>query len=566
MPRRSRAQWAKIVAIITLVSLFLIWKDKPATRPQISLHKTPDSADKVVTNKLPSPRGFEPFKVQGFVNTGTVEPEENPCDSLRHTSQLYAEKHRDVEDDIQSIAESLKDHPMIDYSTQDQTLSHKEIVAKTWLRMAQSSAWLKHHGFFLTVTRVAFYTKGVRHWPLISFLRVQVHDADWNELRDYDIHWQGETIRFPRILDIPAPYVLEGAFYGPEDPRIIVEDHPDAEPVIVFNMLHDVEKLHRGMHITRPFSNDTTKLQIVGGDPEQSEKNWMPFVYNEASSAGNAAATGLDASHNKNKWPTHHLHFVYDFKPLRILKCHLLNGWCHWIYQQPEAPDSLRGHRNDRGGVFRGGTNLVATSAKNGVQTFVGFPKSHVRLGCEEAIYRPSMLVLTATSPHQFHIDYMSDSVDFGDQALTATAKSDPCGEGRIMMANSIARWERSAGEDLMTVTYTVDDMTTQTMRIHGVEAFVESMPGRSRLSPSSTSESTAHVGSDLVDVRWSKAGHDVLACSVEAVEDYALRLSEQVNGTDLRKMRVEEEERLRAEEQEAKELKTKLGEAHGID
>lgn len=243
------------------------------------------------------------------------------------------------------------------------------------------------------------------------------------------------------------------------------------------------------------------------------------------------APTGLDTSEN-NEWPTHYLDFVYNFKPLRILKCHLLNGWCDWVYQQ-EAPGFLRGHHNDRGGLFREGTNLVASSdKKNGVQTFVGFAKSNVHLGCEEAFYRSSILVFTAASPNHFHIDYLSGSIEYGHQSLTVTAKSDPCGEGRIMMANSIAKWERSAGEDLMTFTYTVDNVTTQTLRLHGVEAFVDSIPDRSRHGPG-----TSRVGPDLSDRQWSDAGHDVLACSVEAAEDYALLLSESVNGTDVRKV-----------------------------
>lgn len=514
---------------------------QPNERPQISLNKAPGGKDRVASRRV-IPRGFEPLEVHGFVNTG--EPGELPCDSLHHTGELYAEEHRDVSDDIHAIADSLKDHPMVDYSTQDSRLSHKEVVERTWLRMAQSSVWLKRYNVFFTVTRVAFYTKGVRHWPLISFLRAQIHDQDWEELRDYDIDWQGEMIRFPRILDIPAPYVIGDAFFGPEDPRIIIEDHPDAEPVIVFNMLYDTENLCRAMFITRSFSNDTTMLRIAGGKPEQSEKNWMPFVYTEQS-AGNAL-TGLDVFDN-HKWPTHHLHFIYDFKPLRILKCHLLNGWCDWVYQQ-KAPESLTGLPEDRGGVFRGGTNLVPFRAQNGVQTFVGFPKSNVHVGCGEAVYRPSLLVFTATSPNHFHVSYMSDSMEFGNQALSPTAKIDTCGEGRIMMANSIAKWDRSASEDLMTITYTVDDVTTQTLHIHGVEAFVDSIPNRSRLGPS-RSVSTAHVDPDLFDLQWPDLGYHVLACSVEAAEDHAFLLAEEADFADLRTIRLEEEQRLREEE-----------------
>lgn len=428
--------------------------------------------------------------------------------------------------------------------------------------MAQSSVWLERYDVYLTVTRVLFYTKGVRHWPVISFLRGQIHDRNWKELRDYDIHWQGETIRFPRILDIPAPFVVGGGFYGPEDPRVIIEDHPEAEPVIIFNMIADVEKLYRAMWIMRPFSNDTTMLQIAGRGRGQSEKNWMPFMYKEQTTG--LTATGADASHD-NEWPTHYIHFIYQFKPLRVLKCHLLNGWCEFVYQQ-EVPDSLRGHHNDTGGRFRGGTNFVPLSNNNGVQTFVGFPKSNVHLGCETPYYRPSILVFTAASPAHFHIDYMSDSFDFGTAAMTSQAKSDPCGEGRIMMANSIAKWDRALGEDLMTITFTVDDVTTQILRLHGVEAFIDTIPDRSRAGPGQY-EGLSQTGPNLYDLQWSGVGHDILACAVEASMNYTLKESTGVNGTDLRKIRLDKEKKLLEEERKVKELtKLKLEEARVED
>ena len=52
----------------------------------------------------------------------------------------------------------------------------------------------------------------------------------------------------------------------------------------------------------------------------------------------------------------------------------------------------------------------------------------------------------------------------------------------------------------------------------------------------------------DLFDQQWLDAGYNILACSVEAAEDYALLLSATVNGTDLRKLPLEEENRLQEE------------------
>lgn len=208
------------------------------------------------------------------------------------------------------------------------------------------------------------------------------------------------------------------------------------------------------------------------------------------------------------------------------------------MYQQKNF-NSPGADYDDSRGTLRGGTNLVAFNAEDGVQTFVGFPKSNVHLGCNDHFYRPSILVLTAASPNFCRVDYISTSIEFGDQALSPNAKRHPCGEGRITMANSIADWERSAGKDLMTITYTVDDVTMQILRIHGLEVFVNSVLDRSRFGRG-TPKSTARVDLDSADSQWSEAGYNVLSCSVQAAEDYALLSVKDVGGPDLRARHLE--------------------------
>jgi beta-1,2-mannosyltransferase len=120
--------------------------------------------------------------------------------------------------------------------------------------MASSSVWMEQFQVYLTVTRVLFYDKGVRHWPVISFLRGQIHSSDWKEMHNYTIEWQGEKISFPRIFDIPTAYGEGGGFYGPEDPRVIIEQGKfdgiiTPEPVIIFNMLVDTESKRRAMYV-----------------------------------------------------------------------------------------------------------------------------------------------------------------------------------------------------------------------------------------------------------------------------------------------------------------------------
>lgn len=406
--------------------------------------------------------------------------------------------------------------------------------------MAQSSIWLPKFGVYLTITRVLFYTKGVHHWPVMSFLRGQIHDEDWHELRGYVVEWQGETISFPRIFDIPAPYVVGGGFYGPEDPRIIIEeDMPDAEPVIVFNMMADVQRGNRAMYIMRPFSNDTVVMQIAG-HTRGAEKNWMPFFYRP----------------EKTKWPSHYLHFIYDWGPLSVLRCHLLNGWCDFVYTQ-NVPDLLKTEHNVSGTVMRGGTNFIQMTHGT-VNTYVGFPKTHIENNCGGASYRPELLLFTASSPNHFHIDYMSESLEFGDAALTEAAKNDPCGEGRILMANSISRWDRPA--DIMSLTFTVDDVTTQVLRVHGLEKMIAGIPGKSRQPYDSTSAS-------IFDLQWSTAAYDVMSCTLESAKNLTLERTQMVNGSDYRKARLEKEAQLREEERKVKELtRIKLAEAKLAD
>lgn len=446
------------------------------------------------------------------------------CDDIQHQSQIAVQQSFFIDDDIQAIAAELEGHPMINYDGQDDKLSHEEIVSKTWLRMASSSVWMEKFQVYLTVTRVLFYDKGVRHWSIISFLRGQIHNSQWEEQLDYEIEWQGEKITFPRIFDIPTAYSPGGAFYGPEDPRIVIEqgkfgDSNPPEPVIIFNMLVDDESKRRAMYIFRPFTNDTQILNIAGEKPNGAEKNWMPMFL---SKSGEVQRT--------KQWPSHYIHFIYQFKPLRILKCHLLNGYCEFVYTQPEIPEDMTLPLGDPGGSMRGGTNLVPfPSTSSTSQHFVGFPRTHMDNGCKDGFYRPNLMFLTATASGDFHINYMSTSLEFGDAAMNEEALQDPCGAGRILIANSVANWEA----DVMSISFTVDDFTTQVLRLRGVKEYFHGL-----MSLGMGGGNTSTVDYDL---QQSARGKDVLGCAVEVANNYTIERFEAVGGVDLRKQREEE-------------------------
>lgn len=254
---------------------------------------------------------------------------------------------------------------MILYDGQDIHLSREDVVSKTWARMMSSSVWLSTHQVYLTVSRVYFYDKGNRGWPVISFIRGQIYNDAWDELHGYTIEWYGEKLVFLRTFDIPTQYKQGGGFYGPEDPRIIVEDgdfeaSDMPEPVIVFNMLMSDETVRRAMYIFRPFTNHTTVLEILERSPAMSEKNWTPCFMQH------------DDQRKRRRRPANFLHFIYSFNPLTIIQCELYSGWCHIVYEHPEISVEHHSIETAFGTVVRRGTNLVSfTTHKTGITNLV---------------------------------------------------------------------------------------------------------------------------------------------------------------------------------------------------
>lgn len=458
---------------------------------------------------------YEPLNITGFVNDG--RPGQRRCDELRRDDKLSVQKSWFLEDDLLHIARLMNGHPMIDYSTQDQSLTFEEMVSQTWTRLSGSSVWLEKHQVFLTVTRVIFYAEGEKSWPIISLLRGQVYNSDWKELKDHTLTWKGRGIVFPTIFPISYPYMEKHRFFGPEDPRVLIEDGiDDPEPVIVFNMIYDTQTWTRAMHVFRPFTDILTILTIKrDAERAEVEKNWAPFFFDDSETIAQAA----------EKTPSEYLHFIYRFNPLVILKCKLTDGFCDVVYEQDTESYALGSHDDDDGRMT-GGTNLVPLLMKSklGASLFLGFPRSHVEVGCNgKSIYRPALMVLSA---HQksFHIDYVSDSIDFGSAAMSEEAFIDPCHEGQILIANSIAQWDRSHGEDIMTVSFSVGDSTVQVLRVRGLLAFIE----RLYLAHESPIDLTGQSQVGEFN-RWSDAANHVLGCSIEAAANYSTALY--VNG-----------------------------------
>jgi hypothetical protein len=170
-------------------------------------------------------------------------------------------------------------------------------------------------------------------------------------------------------------------------------------------------------------------------------------------------------------------------------------------------------------------------------------------MGCRDAaMYRPELMVMTAHGS-EFHLNYMSEPIDFGGAAMSLEAAADPCGDGRILIANSIARWDRSWGQDLMTLAFSVADTTVQILRLQGIARYIEKMPHlNSRLQNDMSQD-----GKVIWNLRWSAVGMDVLTCSVEVAYNYSRLIAEPMQGLPRAKL---DEEMQKTKEQSLDDIK----------
>lgn len=494
-------------ALVFLLTVTILWsRTSQARRPYLSI---------APPNDVYLRRGiFHTHSLSGFVNIGSSNKPH--CDDLRYAGQLHFQQSIHLSDDFMEIAKILNDHPMVNYSGQKQEWSFEEMVNRTWIKPSGSSVWLPKHNVFLAVTRVSFYTRGIPWWPVISFLRGQIYDEDWLEIKNYTINWQGTETTFPTIFEIPAPYEQGGSFYGPEDPRIIIEEGiDDAEPVVIYNLLSDLKEKCRTMHVWLPFSKFSTMLSINGQqDRPHAEKNWAPFFY--------------DLEPSDQRLPNQYLHFVYNLKPLKILKCHLRQGLCDFVYNQTVS------HEQDAKYQIRmsGGTNFfqIPVDSTVGTRAYVGFPRTHCGFCGAGAMYRPELMVLVASNGSHFYIGYLSQEIDFGSAVLTPQARIDPCGDGRILIVNSIARWDRDNRQDIMTLLLSVADSTVQMLRVHGVLAYVN---GLIHLNNSQMFGVERGTGAELNEQR-SNIEINVFGCSVEGVQKNSIEVAKAVHGKEL--------------------------------
>lgn len=513
------------------------------------------------------------------------------CPSLGHAAELGVQESFFLHDNFLEIAGELDSHPMIDYVPAlakfgDGAFSLSKMLAASWDRLATACVWMPDHGVHLCVSRIIFHPGGRKDRCRISFLRGQIYSENWIHLDRYRLKWKDQEIVFPKVFDTDTEFKIGGGLYGPEDARIIIEEGvDDAEPVVVFNMITSHSDWKRAMWVFRPFSEQSRILTVRGTERPKKEKNWAPFFVRELEGASNATL---------QRQASTYIHFIWRFEPLTVLKCHLTTGMCDVVFEQAVLP-ALSSQHDDHDGSLRGGTQLVPIPLSNqkteslfgspNVQAFVSFPRTHVEKagGCRQAVYRPELAVLVTNTTH-FYLTYASEALDFGEGiVMDAAALADPCGKGRIMITNSIARWDLNGRDangkqmDVMTLSLSVDDATVQVLRVAGVWSLLRGLPSLSNYFEQANVESIDGFPAvnDLEDSehatllqpfdRYERAnavGWDIRACleesairNVNAHVDPVKQAEEKAKAEELRKA---EEEKKKAEAQKIEDEKKK--------
>lgn len=172
-----------------------------------------------------------------------------------------------------------------------------------------------------------------------------------------------------------------------------------------------------------------------------------------------------------------------------------------------------------------------ASKALNGIQVFVGIPRTHTEQTtyCYKASYRPELTVMVTNGTH-FFLTYVSDPMDFGVETLLSSSRfHDPCDSGRIVIVNSISDWDtdaktaQSGKTDVMTVTLTVNDATVQAMRFSGILGLIRGLPSIQRL----IKHPEQFFGPGAEDVhrdvfeRHQAVGQSVRACAEQSARQY---------------------------------------------
>lgn len=369
-----------------------------------------------------------------------------------------------IEDDffeIRDLLLSSKYQNII--SVLDESNPEQSIVSdiKNWYKKSGSSVWLPNEQMHLVATTVMYAPFDVFN-PLVSFIRLQLFDPDWNEVKgrrikysdlsDKDIHSSLKaytkskkdedldliSIKFPSILNIPVATKNIKRGMGPENPRMLYKNgNVFSEPVIIFNMAESNSQ--RSMYAVFPLrkphkenEHSVLRFKNIGKNALihlKEEKNWVPFF--------DTIRVG-DSQRSRGN-----IHFLYTMDPLVVFRCSLDSGSCSKL--QDNIHSSIYSQHSQaylRGGssyhpVPREVIDTLAPANDGKLQMWVGFQKLAIKQStCSDKFNRPA-LTLLVKEDGIFRVDLITAPFDFGLKVGEVCDVNSPS----IINANGISFW-----------------------------------------------------------------------------------------------------------------------------
>ncbi|KAI5963805.1 uncharacterized protein KGF55_002685 [Candida pseudojiufengensis] len=480
------------------VWVFLIW----------SLHQNQGRLNKTPLHKDILHQKFNQINIPGFSflnfqnklpltsngnNDGSNDEEleeKFTCSSIQVDNQVPIEvgelidlnKKEDlkmIRDQIKELLPTEKAYKL--FFQDDKHQSEEEILKNKWFKFCGSAVWMSKYQVYFMVNRIIYTKDSRKNSPTISILHGQVFDKSWKELKNYK--FPISDLVFPTVLphEIDLGKRSKKEVIGSEDPRVILKEYIKneelfQEPVIVFNARSTEINWARAMHTYQPFTNakKITRLTIKNKKISFREKNWAPFF-------------DRDADDSNGKF----MNFIYNFNPLRIIKCDLSNGDCNRITGPPFNSISV----NDNAGKLRGGTNIIeiphdylpSNNITGSRKFWIGIGRSHINdCGCVQELYRPHIFLMSrmAANEKSFQLDYVSSLIDFNINPepwyeKNAEKSVGTCQDGKsVLIPNSISYWEFNEKEniDYMGITFSEADRTNKLIHIKGILRYIHAL------------------------------------------------------------------------------------------
>ncbi|KAH3670532.1 hypothetical protein OGAPHI_001047 [Ogataea philodendri] len=481
-PDTSELEVPKIIEIDSVNQALGVLNLKPLEENADSRKAPSQSKGTLVTSEFVTDKEYKPLSsVIGYVGNKNVPAAKTYYDLTCQDVTYKPDENRQIKysepvllkDDLASIRTALLSTEYKNLITMGDSLQTK--VEEKWHQFSGASVWLPDEECHLMASRVS-YAPQAKNSPVASFIRLQLFDAQWNEilgrrirynditkqeidgvLRDYneaqdDSLLDRISLKFPTVLDVPFdPKVNSKEMLGPEDPRILFKDGEFVqEPVIFFNMLVDSKRTMNAVFPLRKPNPKTKKLDVVQFKASgintsaklSTEKNWTPFF--DTVRVGDSPKT------------SGYVQFLYTIDPLVVFRCNLDNGKCEKLQDNINYSTFSRQGK----GYVRGGTELVPVPriitqklSKGGIdsrlQMWVGFAKTHLNsCGCGDTIYRPSLMLLIKEDG-VFRVELMTDSIDFGMDVLSWSEHGSACGGPNVLTPNGISFWNIKLAEEV---------------------------------------------------------------------------------------------------------------------